>query len=155
VVYDCGAQLYHHVDLWWKMMRECSFAHGHREVLSYYGVGASPRLGLDFRDLLPLDGSFPQRAQRLLALMNASDHGFGRRDPRIFFMSLLVVFLPFWPKFLEETDQDFGSVAANIYYSLVSDLSYFFLQLQLGPTDLFMVVPRNDAIFPKLHTNRY
>jgi len=29
------------------------------------------------------------------------------------------------------------------------------LQLQIGPTDLFMVVPRNDAIFPKLHTNRY
>jgi hypothetical protein len=48
-----------------------------------------------------------------------------------------------------------GSVAANIDYSLVSDLSYFFLQLRIGPTDLFMVVPRNDAIFPKLHTNRY
>ncbi len=48
-----------------------------------------------------------------------------------------------------------GSVAANIDYSLVSDLSYIFLQLQTGPTDLFMVVPRNDAIFPKLHTNRY
>jgi hypothetical protein len=50
----------------------------------------------------------------------------------------------------------FGSVAANIDYSLVSELSYFFLQLRIGPTDLFMVVPRNDAIFPKLqHTNRY
>ena len=48
-----------------------------------------------------------------------------------------------------------GSVAANIDYSLVSDLSYFFLQLRIGPTDLFMVVPRNDAIFPKLHTNQY
>jgi hypothetical protein len=48
-----------------------------------------------------------------------------------------------------------GSVAANIDYSLVSDLSYFFLQLRIGPTDLFMVVPRNDAIFLKLHTNRY
>ena len=137
-------------------MREYSFAHSHREVLSYYGVGASPRLGLDFRDLLPLDGSFPQRAQRLLALMNASDHGFGRRDPRIFLCLSWLCFSRLCPKFLEETDQqDFGSVAANIYYSLVSDLSYFFLQLQLGPTDLFMVVPRNDAIFPKLHTNRY
>jgi hypothetical protein len=31
-------------------------------------------------------------------LMNASDHGFGRRDPRIFFMSLLVVFLPSLPE---------------------------------------------------------
>jgi hypothetical protein len=48
-----------------------------------------------------------------------------------------------------------GSVAANIDYSLESDLSNFFLQLRVGPTDLFMVVPRNDAIFPKLHTNRY
>ncbi len=48
--------------------------------------------------------------------------------------------------------QNSRSVAANIDYSLVSDLSYIFLQLQIGPTDLFMVVPRNDAIFPKLHT---
>jgi hypothetical protein len=47
------------------------------------------------------------------------------------------------------------SVAANIDYSLESDLSNFFLQLRIGPTDLFMVVPRNGAIFPKLHTNRY
>ena len=47
------------------------------------------------------------------------------------------------------------SVAANIDYSLVSDLSNFFLQLRIGPTDLLMVVPRNDAIFPKLHTNQY
>ena len=44
-----------------------------------------------------------------------------------------------------------GSVAANIDYSLVSERWYFFLQLQTGPTDLFMVAPRNDAIFPKLH----
>ena len=48
-----------------------------------------------------------------------------------------------------------STVAANIDYSLASELSYFFLQLQIGPTNLFMVVPRNDAIFPKLHTNRY
>ena len=33
--------------------------------------------------------------------------------------------------------QNSRSVAANIDYSLVSDLSYFFLQLQIGPTDLF------------------
>jgi len=46
-------------------------------------------------------------------------------------------------------------VAANIDYSLVSERWYFFLQLRIGPTDLFMVVPRNDAIFLKLHTNRY
>ena len=48
-----------------------------------------------------------------------------------------------------------GSVAANIDYSLVSKRCYSFLQLQVGSTDLFMIVPRNDAIFPKLHTNRY
>jgi hypothetical protein len=29
----------------------------------------------------------------------------------------------------------------NIDYSLVSERWYFFLQLQIGPTDLFMVVP--------------
>ncbi len=28
---------------------------------------------------------------------------------------------------------------------------YFSLQLRIGLTDLFMGVPRNDAIFPKLH----
>ena len=43
-----------------------------------------------------------------------------------------------------------GSVAANIDYSLVSERWYFFLQLCIGPTDLFMLVPRNDAIFSKL-----
>ena len=48
-----------------------------------------------------------------------------------------------------------GSVAANIDYSLVSELFYFFLQLRIGSTDLFTVFARNDAIFPKLHTNRY
>jgi hypothetical protein len=42
------------------------------------------------------------------------------------------------------------SVAANIDICLVSEKWYFFLQLQPGPTDLLMVVPRNDAIFPKL-----
>jgi len=47
-----------------------------------------------------------------------------------------------------------GSVAANIDYSLVSERWYFFLQLRIGPTNL-LVVPRNNAIFPKLHTNRY
>jgi len=51
--------------------------------------------------------------------------------------------------------KDTRSVAANIDYSLESERWYFFLQLQIGQTDLFMVVPRNDAIFPKLHTNRY
>ena len=45
--------------------------------------------------------------------------------------------------------------AANIDWYVVSERCYFFLQLQIGPTDLFMVVPRNYAIFPKLHTNRY
>ena len=48
-----------------------------------------------------------------------------------------------------------GGMGRVFRYSLVSELSYFFLQLRIGPTDLFMVVPRNDAIFPKLHTNRY
>jgi hypothetical protein len=57
-----------------------------------------------------------------------------------------------WKDFLGVTIG--GSVAANIDYSVVSDLSYFFLQLRTSPTDLFRVVPRNDAIFPKLHTNR-
>ncbi len=47
------------------------------------------------------------------------------------------------------------SVAANIEYSLVSERCYSFLQLRIGSTDLSMVVPRNDAIFPKLHTNQY
>ena len=47
------------------------------------------------------------------------------------------------------------SVAANIDYYLVSEKWYFFLHLRIGPTDLCLVVPRNDAIFPKLHTNRY
>ena len=48
-----------------------------------------------------------------------------------------------------------GSVAANIDdWYVVSERCYFFLQLQIDPTDLFIVVPRNYAIFPKLHTNR-
>ena len=46
-------------------------------------------------------------------------------------------------------------VAANIDIYLVSEKWYFFLQLRLGPTDLLMVVPRNNAIFPKQHTNQY
>ena len=47
------------------------------------------------------------------------------------------------------------TVASNIDNSLVSERWYFFLQLRIGQTDLFVVVPRNDAIFPKLHhTNR-
>ena len=45
------------------------------------------------------------------------------------------------------------SVAANIDYSFVSKRWYFSLQLRIGLTNLFIVVPRNDAIFPKLHTN--
>jgi len=40
-----------------------------------------------------------------------------------------------------------GSVAANIDIYLLLENLDFFLQLQLGPTDLRMVVPRNDAIF--------
>ncbi len=58
----------------------------------------------------------------------------------------------------EDSDDSSGSsgyVAANFDYYLVSEKWYFFLQLQTGPTDLFLVVPRNDAIFPKLHTNQY
>jgi hypothetical protein len=43
-----------------------------------------------------------------------------------------------------------GFVAANIDIYLVWEKWYFPLQLRLGPTDLHMVVPRNDAIFPKL-----
>ena len=45
-----------------------------------------------------------------------------------------------------------GFVAANIDIYSVSENWYFFLKLRLGPTELLMVVPRNDAIFPKLHT---
>ena len=58
-----------------------------------------------------------------------------------------------WKDQVRTTDP--RSVAANIDYSLVSERWYFFLQLRIGPTDLFMVVPRNDAIFLKIHTNRY
>ena len=54
-----------------------------------------------------------------------------------------------------QDDGDGGSVAANIDIYLVSEKWYFFLQLRLGPTYLLLVVPRNDAIFPKLHTNRH
>ncbi len=43
------------------------------------------------------------------------------------------------------------SVAANIDLYVISELRYFFLQLRIGPTDFLMVVPRNDAMFPKLH----
>jgi hypothetical protein len=72
-------------------------------------------------------------------------------------IDILVTILVCWRlgPYADPDQQGDRSVAANIDYSLVSDLSYFFLQLRIGPTDLFMVVPRNDAIFPKLHTNRY
>jgi hypothetical protein len=47
----------------------------------------------------------------------------------------------------------------SIITYLVSEKWYFSLQLRLGPTDFLMIVPRNDAIFPKLHnivpTDRY
>ena len=47
------------------------------------------------------------------------------------------------------------SLKTIVLVTVVSDQLYVFLQLRQGPTDLLMVVPRNDAIFPKLHTNRY
>jgi hypothetical protein len=40
-----------------------------------------------------------------------------------------------------------GDLLANIDWCVVSERCYFFQQLQIGPTDLFMVVPRNCAIF--------
>jgi len=59
-----------------------------------------------------------------------------------------------------EVTNDIGCGSNGAYVGpqirmLVSERWYFFLQLRIGPTDLFMVVPRNDAIFLKLHTNRY
>jgi len=63
--------------------------------------------------------------------------------------------LPLTARIFTNKKKEGRSVAAKIDYSLVSERWYFFLPVRIGPTDLFMVVPRNDAIFPKLHTNRY
>ena len=46
-----------------------------------------------------------------------------------------------------EIKQREGSVTAKIDWYVVSERWYFFLQLQIGLPDLFMMVPRNYVIF--------
>ena len=68
-------------------------------------------------------------------------------------------FLPaFYPRLLPKQNTLSNKIWVDLLQLIKSIVTlgfqkWFFLQLRIGPTDLFLVVPRYDAIFPKLSTN--